>query len=99
MSKFTMASVKSFVRKNKGNLMIKTNSSFDGMIDGIRNEQNPEFVKVIETSSHIEHTLGIPGAWFVGGGRDMVDPIKAEDRIVGFKCYNCCGSFEVMVRK
>lgn len=97
MAKFTMASVKSFVRKNKGNLKIKTKSSFDGMVDGCVYDHKASFVPVKETTTHVEHTLGIPGAWFVGGGRDMVDPITVNDKVVGFKCFNSCGSFEVMV--
>lgn len=97
MTKFTMASVKSFVRKNKGNLKIKTKSSFDGMVDGCVYDHKASFVPVIETSLHPAHTLGMAGAWFVGGGRDSVDPITVDDKVVGFKCFNSCGSFEVMV--
>lgn len=97
MAKFTMASVKSFVRKNKGNLKIKTKATFDGMVDGCVYDHKASFVPVIETSLHEQHTLGMAGAWFVGGGRDLVDPILSGDKVVGFKCFNSCGSFEVMV--
>lgn len=95
--KFTMASVKSFVRKNKGNLKIRVKSTFDGMVDGLVFDRNPGFVPVKETTFHLEYTLGITGAWFVGRGNDYVDPIMNGDAVVGFKCSNSCGNFEVMV--
>ena len=96
MSKFTMASVKSFVRKNKGNLKIKVGSTFDGMIDGVSYNRDATFVPVVETEQNIKNTLGIQGAWFVGSSRDYVDPIEVDGKLVGFKCFNCCGSFVVM---
>lgn len=33
--KATMATIKSFVKKNRENLLINVKSSFDGMIDGL----------------------------------------------------------------
>jgi hypothetical protein len=97
MAKFTMSSVKSFVRKNKGNLKIKTKYVYDASVDGCVYVNRTSFVPVVKTSLHEQHTLGMAGAWFVGGGRDMVSPILSGDKVVGFKCFNGCASFEVMV--
>jgi hypothetical protein len=43
-----------------------------------------------------ECRLGITGAWFVRSSRDYFDFIDAEG-FTGFKVYNCCGSFRLLV--
>ena len=40
MKKFTLASAKSFIKRNRANLLIKCVSSFDGMTDCV--ERNPD---------------------------------------------------------
>mgnify|MGYP001171359634 CR=1 FL=1 len=96
MKKITMATVKSFIRKNEGRLYIRTLSAFDGMTDCCERCEDRSF-QPAQPGRHKE-TLGIAGAWFVGGSRDSLMPIE-EGEFTGFHIYNCCGSFDLAIRK
>ncbi len=96
MSKPTLATLKSFIRKNAGNLVINVTSSFDGMTDCCESQKGG-FRPAVATQSHTEHTLGIEGAWIVGQSRDTISHYE-ENGIKGFTVYNCCGSFVVGIR-
>lgn len=93
-----MATVKSFVRKNHDNILIYTKSRFDGMVDGCRGTGDVGFDPVTWTMDHVDMTLGIQGAWFVGSSRDYITPFD-KDGVVGFEIYNCCGSFAIGIKK
>ena len=90
----TMATVKSFIKKNQNNLYIKNLSNFDGMVDcvmpcddkGFRKAQAPE-----QGRNH-ENCLSIRGAWFVLGGDDRVYEFS-DGQFEGYEVYNCCGNF------
>lgn len=97
MSKITMNTVKSFVRKNEGKLHIRCLSSFDGMVDGVRPVDGKREFTPAQPGAHTEHSLGINGAWFVGRSRDYLTPLT-ENGFTGFHVYNCCGSFDLAVR-
>lgn len=100
MAKFTRASFKSWVRKNRENLLVKTDSTFDGMTDCVMPVEGSEFTKAREEHNKnlFDHTLGVKGIWLVGGGRDYFEPY--EDRFVkGYRVYNCVGSFKVAINK
>ena len=43
MSKITLSTFKSFIRKNEGKLFIKCKSSFDGMTDCVEQNSNATF--------------------------------------------------------
>ena len=100
MKRVTMATVKSFIRKNRDNLLIKNLSDFDGMVDcvmpandtGFRKAQEPE-----QGRNH-ENCLGIRGAWFVLGGGDRFSPFN-DNGVTGFEVYNCCGNFVLAVKQ
>lgn len=98
MKKITLATFKSFVRKNRSELMIKSHSHFDGMIDGIEFNRNPQWYKPSEWLANSEHTLGLCGIWLVLGSRDRFT-IHDEPGYYGIHCYNCCGSFTVAIKK
>lgn len=95
--KFTLASAKSFLKKNAKSLYILKKSDFDGMQDCVVSTGNREFKKAEKATYSHTNNLGIQGVWFVGGGRDYFTPLYAvnSDEIVGFECYNCCGNFFV----
>jgi len=97
MKKATIATVKSFVRKNNNNLLVEFKSSFDGMTDGLV-YSNDGFQKAKTTDNHVKHTLGISGAWFVGRSRDYIQPIETKE-IFGYKISNSCGSFTIAIQK
>lgn len=104
MKKPTKATFKSFIRKNEGKLLIKCQSSFDGMTDCVeqnhsaafrpirKQEQNGPFIS--QTIS--ENTLGYNGIWLVGGGRDYFKEYS-ENGLIGYEVYNSCGNFYVAV--
>ena len=95
--KITLATVKSFVKKNRESLFIDVRSKFDGMIDGIRHE-NEGFGKAGKTEENIDYTLGVSGAWFVGRSRDYFEQFENE-KFIGIKVFNSCGSFILAVEK
>jgi hypothetical protein len=97
MSKPTVATLKSFIAKNRSNLFIEQKSHFDGMCDGVVYDVNAGFKPARKSASHMKNTLGIEGAWVVGRGRDLISSFEAD----GFKGYdvcNCTGSFVLAVR-
>ena len=95
----TLATVKAFVRRNKGSLYIKAEASFDGMTDCVQRTDGAVFRKItkpIDIEAH-GNTFGISGAWFVKGGGDYFRPYDKE----GFKghyVYNCCGRFTLAIQ-
>lgn len=97
MAKITKATVKSFIKKNKATLFINVKSSFDGMVDGCTSH-NDGFVPAKETTEHMEHTLGVVGAWFVGQSRDYFTAFEDETR-TGVTVSNSCGLFVLAINK
>lgn len=100
--KITLATVKSFIRKNEGKLLISYKSSFNGMTDSVetstKSAQEFRPVSKPEEGRNFENCLGIAGAWFVLHGRDSFSAIN-QDGLVGIHVYNCCGSFDLAVRQ
>jgi len=98
--KITLATVKSFIKKNKDNLYIRVDSKFDGMTDCVESVDNDGFEKVQlmnPEDRNYEYRLGIPSAWFVRDSRDYFDPYE-DKQFLGISVWNSCGSF-VIVRK
>lgn len=89
--KITIASVKSFVKRNEGNLFIKVKSKFDGMVDGVVACDN-RFQAVTPDIRNKENTLGIAGAWFVGRSNDYLKEYNTS-AFAGIEVTNSCGSF------
>ena len=98
MSKrITIATIKSFIRKNNGSLFIDVKSKFDGMVDGCVS-QNDGFQEAKETASCVDYTFGISGAWFVGGSRDYLTAYE-DETYTGFSVSNACGRFTLAIKK
>ena len=99
-SKPTMATIKSFIRKNDGKLFINVKSKFDGMIDGVSLDRNSQFSVALkpEPDRNHENCKGVQGAWFVGSSRDHLTPFD-NGVFMGYEVYNCCGSFILAVKK
>ena len=99
MKKATRATLKSFVRKNRSNLLIKVNSTFNGMVDCVMPvEGEAEWNPALDTERSSSNTLGVQGIWLVLGDGDSIERFET-DTLEGLSVYNCCGSFSVSVRK
>lgn len=98
MSKPTLATVKSFIRKNQSRLLVSFKSSFDAMVDGVVRSDDAAFRPVIPSESPSQYDLGIRGAWFVRNSRDYFSIYEDPER-VGFSVYNSCGSFVLAIPK
>jgi hypothetical protein len=100
MSKITVATVKSFIRKHP-DALIKVQSDFDGMTDCVCNDPEAEWHPLEKRDP--EHafektTLGYKGVWFVGHSRDWVRAYD-DDGMTGFEVTNSCGCWIVAIRK
>lgn len=97
MAKITLATLKSFVKKNEGKLFVSVSSRFDSMSDGVRSVVG-NFAPAQKADRVWSNNLGYADIWLVGGSRDF---FKAYDdgEFIGFLVYNCCGSFTVAVKK
>jgi hypothetical protein len=98
MKKITLATIKSFIRKNRDNLYIKNKSSFNGMTDGVDDCYDQSISKAGITEKNNKYNLGIPGAWFVGSSRDSFY-IAEFGPYTGYEVYNCCGCFYLLTKK
>lgn len=97
--KITLATLKSFVRKNSDKLHINLRSKFDGMTDSVQQVGN-QFCPVTINPEDVNasHTLGIPGAWIVGSSRDWFKPYE-DETFTGIDVSNSCGNFIVAIKK
>jgi len=102
--KITLATVKSFIKKNQDQLFIKLISKFDGMTDGISFTKDAGFIPAekdtteSKNSDYNDRTHGIKGAWFVGSSRDYFTAFE-DDNLIGYKVSNSCGSFILAAMK
>lgn len=96
--KITIATVKSFIKKNRAMLFIKAQSSFDGMSDMVEYDTKASFKIAKVEDGNLENTFGIAGAWFVGQSRDRFNAFENAD-LTGIEVYNCCGSFTLAILK
>lgn len=97
MSKITKATFKSFVKKNRANLLVFEKSRFDGMVDCVMPTENSGFTKAVSADYAHDNNLGIQGVWLVGGSRDYFTAYE-KNGVKGIEVYNCCGSFVVGVK-
>lgn len=98
-AKITLATVKAFIKKNADSIFILEKSTFDGMVDGVRNV--PGGAKWVKPEGTLDledkATLGFRGVWFVRGSRDYFNAYN-QDGYVGYEVSNCCGSWTVAVK-
>lgn len=97
--KITLATLKSFVRKNSNKLYINLRSKFNGMTDGVESVGNSFCTATVNPDDvNISHTLGIAGAWIVGSSRDSLSQYE-DDTFLGIDVYNSCGRFILAIKK
>lgn len=96
--KITLATLKSFVKKNADNLYVKVQSEFSGYSDCVESI-NDDFKKATFSENvNVKHNLGIKGAWLVGSSRDYMATYD-DGKFIGIDVWNCCGSFVIAVPK
>lgn len=96
--RITLATIKSFLRRNQGQVYIKITSHFDGMIDGTREVDSPAFELARTTDRNMQYTLGLAAAWFVGQSRDWFRAYE-DDTYQGYAVSNCCVNFIIAIKK
>lgn len=107
MKKITRNTIKAFIRYARQDLYIRNLTKFDGMTDSVGpaadNAWHKAEVLPINDWDNV-NTLGIKGAWFVGphGSKDYFSAVATgygDDDYYGYKVSNCCGSFEIAVKR
>ena len=98
MKKTTRATLKAFIRNNLDRLHIRVDACFNGMTDCREATGATGFSKALPTDCHVANTLGVEGAWFVGGSRDYFRTYEDEN-FTGYSVINCCGGFVLAVPK
>lgn len=98
--KITLATLKSFVAKNRSVLQIKMKSAFNGMTDCSEQIENDGFTPVVATDADrvMSNNLGLCGVWLVNGSRNSFSHFENETH-VGIEVYNCCRTFILAVAK
>ena len=94
--KITLATLKSFIRKNHSQLQIKVKSKFDGMYDCVMPTEKSEFQPVRAAGAGMqERTLGIAGVWVCNSGNYITEYDNGAG-FKGFNVWNCCGEFTLI---
>lgn len=96
--KITLATFKSFIKKNANQLLINVGSSFDGMSDMVEQTGDFGFNRPLDAAYPCKNNLGIQQIWLVFGSRDYFREFETDD-MTGIRCFNCCGSFTVAIPK
>ena len=95
--KITLATVKSFAKRNSTKLYIKSNSSFDGMVDCVTSI-NSTFKLTEVTTEKGYFKTGIQGFYTVGSGGDYFTIYETE-KFIGISVQNSCGSDTIAIKK
>ena len=66
MKKVTLSTIKSFLKKNEGQILIKVDSKFDSMTNCVERVNDGFTFAKKDNGVNSNHTLGLDGAWFVG---------------------------------
>ena len=98
MKKITLATLKSFIRKNESSMMIKVCSSFDGMTDCVQPTYSAGFSPIQKADFYHEGNLGFEGVWIVRGSRDYITAYETAE-FSGYEVSNCCGTFVLATKK
>jgi hypothetical protein len=93
----TAATIKSFMARElkNGNLWVKVQSTFDGMVDCVMPTHQTEFHPAQPSILSPAHTLGVKGIWLVGESRYYFTAYEDDD-FIGYEVSNCCGSFIIV---
>ena len=96
--KITLASLKSFARRNKNSLFYKEKSSFDGMVDCVVSSKNEWQKTELNTEKTGYYQTGIQGIYTVSQSGNIFTMYE-DDNYFGIEVYNCCGCSILAVKK
>ena len=97
--KITLATLKSFAKRNQENIFTKELSSFDGMTDGVEYNQDANWSKTeINPEKSNYYKTGIQGVYTVGGSRNYFS-LYEDEKFTGIRIYNCCGTSILAIKK
>lgn len=95
--KITLATLKSFAKRNENNIFFKVKSDFDGMTDCVQSvKSNWQKSEIVEPNNYYQS--GIKGIYTVGSSRDYFG-IYEDEKYFGIRVSNCCGSSILAVKK
>ena len=96
--KITLATLKSFAKRNEKNIYSNLVSSFSGMTDMVEDNDKPQWNKseVAEPTGYCK--TGISGIYTVGQSRDYFE-IYEDSQYFGIEVYNSCGTTILAVKK
>ena len=95
--KITLATLKSFAKRNEGKIFAKGLSSFDGMTDCVQGNKNAHWYSTSITDEKGYYQTGIKGIYTVGSNRDYFTLYNDSD-FIGIEVYNCCGTSILAVK-
>ena len=102
--KITIATLKSFAKRNQENIYYKITSDFDGMTDCVqavnsrwkKTTCNVIIMKANDPAKY--YKTGIFGIYTVGGSRNYFS-LYEDTEYFGIRIYNCCGSSILAIKK
>lgn len=97
-SKVTMATLKSFAKRNETGLFVKEESSFDGMVDCVMELKGSKFIPTVINEKTNYWKLGIEGIYTVGSSRDRFQKYE-DEKFVGIQVTNSCGRSILAIKK
>lgn len=96
--KITMATLKSFAKRNGDSLYFQELRSFSGMTDCVEENEDRRWIKTEITDKTNYYRTGIQGVYTVGSSRDYFK-FYEDERYIGIYVYNCCGSWILATKK
>ena len=94
--KITLATLKSFAKKNQDKLFTKEKSSFNGMTDCVESTSGTWSKTSIGNTGY--YRTGIQGVYTVGSSRDWFTHYE-DSEFIGIEVSNCCGNSILAIRK
>jgi len=95
--KITLATLKSFAKRNEGKIYAKTINEFDGMTDCVEDSKNAKWREAKITEKKGYFRTGIQGIYTVGSSRDYFTLYK-DGEYAGIEVNNCCGASILAVK-
>lgn len=96
--KITLSTLKSFVRKNSGRILVKVTDDFDSSVDGVRPTGDNSFTPARPSNFTDSQNLGIAGIHLVLSSRDYFRSYS-DGQFEGISVSNCCGAFTLAIKK